>query len=349
MARALWHAERGRASTTPNPVVGAVLVDPRGVVVGVGHHQRAGGPHAEIVALRAAGERARGATLYCTLEPCSHYGRTGPCCVAVVEAGIARAVIAMRDPFPQVAGQGLAYLRAHGVDVRVGVGEEAARRQNAPYLHAVELGRPWVHLKVAVSADGAVAARPGERTAISGPEAARWTQRLRASVDAIAVGARTASVDDPLLTARDVFRHRPLARVVFDRAVSLALDARLVRSVAEGPVMVLASQAAAAGDAARRLHDLGVDVIGTNGTVLDGLRALAARGIHSLLVEGGPVLHRALWDAGVVDRVSVIRSERVLGPEGVLWDVPVPMHELNPRTVALGRDTLLDVDVHRAD
>src|SRR5690606_24346733 len=147
----------------------------------------------------------------------SHYGRTGPCCVAVVDAGIARAVVAMRDPFPQVAGRGLAYLQEHGVAVTLGVHEAEARRQNAPYLHAVELGRPWVHLKVALSADGAVAASRGARTTITGPEAGRWTQRLRASVDAIAVGADTALIDDPVLTARDVFRHRPLTRVVFDR------------------------------------------------------------------------------------------------------------------------------------
>jgi diaminohydroxyphosphoribosylaminopyrimidine deaminase / 5-amino-6-(5-phosphoribosylamino)uracil reductase len=138
MARALFHAERGRASTTPNPLVGAVLVDDEGVVVGVGHHQRAGGPHAEIVALQAAGERASGSTLYCTLEPCSHVGRTGPCCVAVADAGIRRVVVATGDPFPQVAGRGLAYLRERGVDVTVGVGRREARRQNAPFFSVVE-------------------------------------------------------------------------------------------------------------------------------------------------------------------------------------------------------------------
>ena len=240
MARALWHAERGRAATTPNPVVGAVIVSDEGVVVGAGHHQVAGGPHAEVVALQAAGALAAGATLYCTLEPCSHTGRTGPCCVAVAEAGVRRVVVATGDPFPEVSGRGFAYLRERGIEVATGVGRRDARRQNAPFFRAVELGRPWVHLKVAMSLDGAVAARRGERTTISGPEAARWTQRVRGGVDAIAIGAATAHIDDPLLTARDVYRHRPLLRVVFDRQVSLSPSSRLVGSLDAGPVIVIA-------------------------------------------------------------------------------------------------------------
>ena len=349
MARALWHAERGRASTTPNPIVGAVLVDGEGVVVGVGHHQRAGGPHAEIVALQAAGSRAKGSTLYCTLEPCSHQGRTGPCCVAVAEAGVRRVVAATGDPFPQVSGQGFAYLRGRGVAVTVGLGRREARRQNAPFFRVVELGRPWVHLKVAMSLDGAVAARAGDRTPISGPEAARWTQRLRATVDAIAVGSRTARVDDPLLTAREVYRHRPLARVVFDRGVTLRPDSQLARSLDAGPVLVVAAEAAASSEAAVRLRDEGVDVVGTDGTVGGALRVLAARGIQSLLVEGGPTLHGACWQAGVVDRISQIVSEHALGPDAVRWDVPAWLNGWGPRTVPLGHDVLLEADVHRTD
>ncbi len=348
MARALWHAERGRGSTAPNPIVGAVVVDAEGVVVGVGHHQVAGGPHAEIVALAAAGTRAAGATLYCTLEPCSHTGRTGPCCVAVAEAGVTRVVVAATDPFPLVSGRGLAYLRGRGIALTTGVGRADARRQNAPFFRAVELRRPWVHLKVAMSLDGAVAASAGTRTAISGAEAGRWTQRQRGAVDAIAVGARTAVTDDPVLTAREVYRHRPLARVVFDRRIRLSPAARLVATTGEGPVIVLAGPGADAG-AARRLEDRGLEVVATDGTLHDGLRALVDRGIHSLLVEGGPTLQAACWTAGVVDRVSELVADRALGADAVRWEVPTRLSGRHPRVVPLGRDVLLEADVYGTD
>jgi diaminohydroxyphosphoribosylaminopyrimidine deaminase/5-amino-6-(5-phosphoribosylamino)uracil reductase len=349
MARALWHAERGRAATTPNPVVGAVIARDDGVVAGLGHHQAAGGPHAEIVALQSAGSGAAGATLYCTLEPCSHTGRTGPCCVAVAEAGIRRVVVAAGDPFPEVSGRGFAYLRGRGIQVTTGVGRGDARRQNAPFFRAVELGRPWVHLKVAMSLDGAVAARRGERTAISGPEATRWTQRVRGSVDAIAIGAQTARVDDPILTVRDVYRHRPLLRVVFDRRVSLSPSSRLVASLEAGPVIVLAEEAHATGAAAARLRDLGVEVLDTDGSIAGALGALVKRGVHSLLVEGGPTLQAACWAAGVVDRVSELVGDRAFGPDAVRWDVPARLNGWAPRTVPLGHDILVEADVYGTD
>lgn len=349
MARALWHARRGRGSTTPNPIVGAVIVDDDGVVVGVGHHQVAGGPHAEIVALRQAGARASGATLYCTLEPCSHTGRTGPCCVAVAEAGIRRVVVAAGDPFPQVSGRGFAYLRGRGIEVTTGVGKRDARRQNAPFFRAVELNRPWVHLKVAMSLDGAVSAGCGQRTAITGPEAGRWTQRLRGQVDAIAVGGRTASVDDPVLTARDVYRSRPLVRVVFDRRLTLPPSARLVRRRSDGPVVVITTAEAATTPAASQLRDHGVELLVTDGTVKGALAALVTRDVQALLVEGGPTLHRAFWDAGVVDRVSQLVSDRALGADAVRWDVPVWLAGRTPRIVPLGRDVLMEADVYGSD
>ncbi|AMY10981.1 Riboflavin biosynthesis protein RibD [Luteitalea pratensis] len=349
MARALWHAERGRAATTPNPVVGAVIVSDEGVVVGAGHHQVAGGPHAEVVALQAAGALAAGATLYCTLEPCGHTGRTGPCCVAVAEAGVRRVVVATGDPFPEVSGRGFAYLRERGIEVATGVGRRDARRQNAPFFRAVELGRPWVHLKVAMSLDGAVAARRGERTTISGPEAARWTQRVRGRVDAIAIGAATARIDDPLLTARDVYRHRPLLRVVFDRQVSLSPSSRLVGSLDAGPVIVIADGLHADGAAAAGLRGRGVVVQATDGTISGALGALVARGVHSLLIEGGPTLQAACWAAGVVDRVSELVSDCAFGPGAVRWDVPAWLNGWTPRTVPLGRDILMEADVYGTD
>ncbi len=349
MARALWHAERGLASTTPNPIVGAVIVDDEGVVVGSGYHQAAGGPHAEVVALQAAGGRAVGATLYCTLEPCSHTGRTGPCCEAVARARVRRVVVATGDPFPLVAGHGLAYLRGCGIDVTTGVGRADARRQNAPFFRSVERGRPWVHLKVAMSLDGAVAAAAGQRTAISGEEAARWTQRLRGRVDAIAVGATTARVDDPLLTSREVYRHRRLLRVVFDRRAALPLSSRLVQSLEAGPVLVIASDHGGSSPAATALRERGVEVVATDGTIAGALTALVERGVHSLLVEGGPTLQAACWQAGVVDRVSEIVAERALGPDAVRWAVPAWLSGWAPRTVALGPDVLMEADVYGTD
>jgi diaminohydroxyphosphoribosylaminopyrimidine deaminase / 5-amino-6-(5-phosphoribosylamino)uracil reductase len=346
MARALWHAERGRGSTTPNPIVGAVLVNTEGVVVGVGHHHVAGGPHAEIVALQAAGPRAAGATLYCTLEPCSHTGRTGPCCVAVADAGVRRVVAAAGDPFPRVAGRGFAYLRARDIEVTVGVGRREARQQNAPFFRVVELGRPWVQVKVAMSLDGSVAARTGARTSISGPEAVRWTQRLRGRVDAIAIGAGTARIDDPVLTAREVHRHRPLVRVVFDRHAALSPQARLVATIDAGPVVVLADVDGASSPAAARLRDAGVEVLPTDGSVTDGLAVLARRGVHALLVEGGPTLHAACWQAGVVDRISQLVGDRALGPDAVRWTIPAWPNGWAPRTVPLGHDVLMEADVY---
>ena len=350
MARALWHARRGQGSTAPNPIVGAVLVDDEGVVVGIGHHQRAGGPHAEVVALQAAGSLAKGSTLYCTLEPCSHTGRTGPCCVAVAEAGVRRVVVATGDPFPQVSGRGFSYLRDRGIAVTVGVGRRQARHQNAPFFTVVEHGRPWVHLKVAMSLDGAVAARRGQRTAISGPEAIRWTQRCRAEVDAIAIGLGTALADDPILTARDVFRLKPLTRVVFDRAAQLPPGSRLVCSLDEGPVVVVAGALdESAAERAATLQDAGVAVLATDGSVIDGLRMLTTQGVQSLLVEGGPTLHAAFWQAGVVDRVSQLIGEVALGPDAVRWDVPAWLNGWAPRVVPLGHDVLLEADVHGTD
>ena len=227
MATALALAERGRGRTSPNPLVGAVIVDDSGVVVGTGFHERAGEAHAEVHALRAAGARARGATLYCTLEPCSHTGRTGPCAVAVADAGIRRVVAAMQDPYPEVAGRGFAYLRDHGVEVEVGVREAEAQRLNEVFVTNVVARRPFVVAKIAISLDNAVAAAPGARTAISGAASQRHAQRVRAEVAAIGIGSGTLLADDPVLTARDVWRARPLIRVVFDRRLRTPPTARL--------------------------------------------------------------------------------------------------------------------------
>ena len=216
MRKALALAERGRGRTSPNPTVGAVIVDERGVIVGRGAHEKAGEPHAEILALQDAGNRARGATLYCTLEPCAHTGRTGPCAPAVADAGIRKAIIALEDPNPLVNGAGLAWLRSRGVEVNVGTLRDRAEEQNLPFLTAVRLGRPLVILKAAVSLDGKIAAAPGQRTPLTGPAANRFIHRQRAEVDAIAVGSGTVLADDPLITPRGAYRFRTLTRAEID-------------------------------------------------------------------------------------------------------------------------------------
>lgn len=355
MRRALFHAARGRGRTTPNPMVGAVVVTPDGIVVGTGYHEVAGGPHAEVIALAAAGERARGATLYVTLEPCCHWGRTGPCVERIVAAGIARVVTAVEDPDPRVAGGGVRYLREHGVVVTVGTGRREAVRVNAPYFTAVRRRRPFVTMKVALSLDGRVAARPGERTRLTGPDAQRVVHAERAVVDALAVGSRTVQADDPLLTARGAFRARPLTRVVFDSQLATPPTARLFSTLDAGPVIMVVSRPGleAHADRARVLDAAGVHLLVVETRdVGQALARLVPLGIQSVVVEGGVGLHRAFWQAGVVDRVDVWVTPRVLGPEGVPWlrpeelsiaDLPGPRVELH------GCDVRIVADVHRLD
>ena len=212
MRKALQLAERGRGRTSPNPMVGALVVDDDGVIVGRGAHEYAGGPHAEALALCDAGLRARGATLYCTLEPCNHVGRTGPCTRLVADAAISRVVIAADDPNPVAAG-GSAFLRSRGIDVTTGVLAAEALRLNAPFVTWIATGRPFVTMKIAISLDGRIAAGRGERTALTGAAANRRVHLERAEVDAIAVGAGTIAADDPLLTARGAYRSLPFTRV----------------------------------------------------------------------------------------------------------------------------------------
>lgn len=254
MERALLVAERGRGRATPNPHVGAVVARD-GVVVGQGVHVRAGGPHAEVVALEAAAEQARGATLYVTLEPCSHRGRTGPCTERIVAAGVRRVVVATRDPNPLVAGRGVAFLRDHGVDVTEEVGREEAERLHAPFLTWITKHRPLVIIKTAQSSDGFVGT-PGGRLRITGPVADRFFHRQRAEVDAIGVGSETVLADDPLLTPRGAYRDRPLTRVIFDWRGRIPPTARVFSTLEAGPViMFMKDEAAEAGPHAAALTD----------------------------------------------------------------------------------------------
>jgi diaminohydroxyphosphoribosylaminopyrimidine deaminase/5-amino-6-(5-phosphoribosylamino)uracil reductase len=350
MRRALFHAARGQGATTPNPMVGAVLVDADGVVVGQGYHERAGGPHAEVHALADAGARAAGTTMYVTLEPCCHVGRTGPCTQRILEAGVRRVVVATLDPYPHVAGRGVEVLRGAGVTVEVGLEAAAARRLNAGFLSAHERRRPYVIVKAAASADARIAARPGVRTGITGVDAARRTQRLRAAVDAVAVGIGTVLADDPHLTVRDVVRRRPWHRVVFDRQVRLPLHSALVASPDDGQVIMVAPPAALEAHATRvaALAARGVLPLAAE-TLEDGCRRLADLGIQTLLVEGGAALHRSFWAAGLVDRLHLIVAPDALGPDGVplFGGWPVPWTALGDvRAEPCGRDVWIEADVH---
>lgn len=351
MRRALFHAGRAAGVTTPNPLVGAVIVSPDGVVVGQGLHPRAGEPHAEVFALNDAGERARGATMYVTLEPCCHTGRTGPCTRKIIAAGIVRVVVAMRDPNPLVHGKGIEELRASGIQVEVGLLEEEAARLNRAFSIVQTQGRPMVIAKAAMSRDSRIAAAPGVRTQLSSADANRRTQRLRAMVDAIGVGSGTVLADDPMLTVRECFRARPLARVVFDRQLRTPSTARLLSTLDAGPVIILTTAAAVGRQAGRvaALKDAGATLIEGTGELAADLRALVQRDISTLLLEGGAVMHAAAWRAGVIDRVHVIVAPVELGESGlrVFDGVDVPASALSPVTVEqLGPDTWMEADVH---
>lgn len=350
MRQALVLAERGRATASPNPMVGCVVVSAGGVIVGRGYHERAGGPHAEIVALRQAGSRAAGATMFVTLEPCCHEGRTGPCVVPIAEAGVARVVAAMQDPNPRVAGQGIAYLRHRGIAVEVGIGEREARGLNEVFVTAMTANRPFVLLKIAASADARIAAARGLHTPLTSPAANLHVHTTRAWVDAIMVGAETVRVDDPLLTARLVWRPRPLTRVVIDWRLRVPADARLLAPGGVDPVVVVAGEGPAADrpDHVARLRDRGADVVVLRAYDLAGaLAVLHDREIRSLLVEGGAGLHRACLSAGLADRLHLLVTPHVLGPCGVAWDVPLAWSGPPARVVPLGPDVLIDTTVHR--
>jgi len=316
MRRALRLAERGRGRTAPNPVVGAVIVR-RGRVVGEGWHRALGRPHAEVEALRRAGAAARGATMYVTLEPCAHFGRTPPCVGALLQAGLARCVVATRDPDPRVDGRGLRRLRASGMDVRTGVLAGEAEAQNAGYRRAHTTGLPRVTWKVAATLDGRVADAGGRSRWITGAAARADGHRLRAASDAIVVGAGTARADDPRLTARAGRAARQPLRVVVDTRLRLPLGLRLYGpTLAAGTVVACGASAPAARE--RALAARGVRVWRlpeARGRVSPRAlaRRLAREGCHEVLLEGGPTLGSAFLDAGLVQRLVLYTAPRLLG------------------------------------
>ena len=352
MELALEFAARGRGSTSPNPMVGAVLSN-GGRIVGRGHHVRAGAPHAEVVALEEAGAAARGATLYCTLEPCCHTGRTGPCVDRIVEAGVRKVVVGVEDPDPRVDGGGIRNLRARGVEVAVGVGRRRAARLNEAFFTVQKRQRPFVTLKAAVSLDGRIAAARGRQTPLTGRPAQDHAHGTRAVVDAIGVGSETVLVDDPRLTARGRPRRRPFVRVLFDTRMRTPADARVLTTLAHGPVVVMTTDAAvdAWPERAAALEGAGATLerLPARDPALAASRLLGY-GVSDLLIEGGADVHRAAWAAGIVDRVRLYLCPMTLGPAGVPWmtDARLSFVALGPvRTRCLGEDVLLEADVQR--
>jgi diaminohydroxyphosphoribosylaminopyrimidine deaminase/5-amino-6-(5-phosphoribosylamino)uracil reductase len=351
MARALFHAARGSGRTSPNPLVGAVVVSADGVVVGQGFHERAGEPHAEVHALAAAGTRARGATLYCTLEPCCHQGRTGPCVSRIVDAGVVRVVAAVEDPNPAVRGRGFAILRARGVTVEVGLSAETAVALNLPFFTLMRERRPFVILKAATSLDGRIAEAPGRRTLLTSAAANRHAHRVRAEIDAIGVGSGTILSDDPDLTPRGAFRERPLVRVVFDRRLRTPPTARVLSTPDAGPVIIVTTAAAADNaDLRTILEARGAQIeVAADDTFRAALERLAARQVGSLLLEGGAAVHAAAWDEGLVDYVRLYVTPHVLGDGAVplLPDRSFSSAALRERRISpLGPDVLIEGYVH---
>jgi diaminohydroxyphosphoribosylaminopyrimidine deaminase/5-amino-6-(5-phosphoribosylamino)uracil reductase len=344
VALALALGRRGLGNTWPNPAVGAVVVSPDGIVLGRGWTQPGGRPHAETEALKRAGASANGATLYVTLEPCSHYGKTPPCADAIVAAGIARVVSALEDPNPKVAGEGYAKLRAAGIAVDTGIGVEEALRAHAGHIRRVRDGRPHVTLKLAISADGKVALAGRRPVRITGEPATERVHLMRAVNDAVLTGIGTALSDDPLLTCRlPGMEKRSPVRVVLDPLLRLPCTSRLVKTARETPVWVVAS-AAATVDREAALRDLGVDVLRVEGTGRPHLSAtlkhLAGRGITRLMVETGPILAAAFVAADLVDETVLFRALQALGPDAVdaLEAMPLTALTQSPHLVPHGAE-----------
>lgn len=347
MRRALELARAGVGQASPNPCVGAVVLDASGEVVGEGTHIYSRRRHAEIVALEAAGQRARGGTLYLNLEPCCHTGRTGPCSEAVIRSGVRRVVVAMSDPNPLVAGQGLDQIRQSGIEVRLGLCEADARKLNEGFTRWIRTRRPLVTLKSALTLDGKIAL-PDGGGAITGPIARAHVQQLRHAADAILVGIGTVLTDDPLLTDRSgLERGRPLVRLILDSRLRLPLDSRLVRS-AQNDLVVFCTHL----DQARRreLEARGVRVESAGDGPhcdLDAvLRWCGAQSMLNLMIEGGSTINATALAAGVVDKVFLYYAPRLLGPAAVPFaqgqPLPAPLELLVPTLHGFGDDFALE-------
>lgn len=343
MHQAIALAERGRGWVEPNPLVGALVVRD-GKIFGEGWHERFGGPHAEIHALEQAGAAAQGATIYVTLEPCCHQGKTPPCTNAIIQAGIKRIVAAMRDPFPQVDGGGFAQLQRAGIEVVANVGEAEARALNAPFLKLLRTGKPWVIAKWAMTLDGHTATASGDSKWISNEQSRAKVHELRGRMDAIIVGIGTVLADDPMLTARPPGA-RMAARVIFDSKLRIPANSQLVRTAAEVPVLIFHQEAVAAA-AKKNLERSGCQCIAVTaeaGTMVHtALEELGKRRFTNVLIEGGPHLHGSFFDAGEVDEVWAFIAPKIIGSA----DARAPVSGLGAQLIEK-TSALTDVQLER--
>jgi len=354
MQRALELAALGLGRTSPNPAVGAVIVK-EGTIVGEGYHQKAGTPHAEIHALRQAGEHARGADIYVTLEPCSHYGKTPPCVNALIEAGIKRVVAAVLDPNPLVAGQGIKILQNAGIETKIGVLEEPARRLNEAFFKYITTRRPFVALKTAMTLDGKIATREGNSRWITSAPARQYVHQLRNRYDAIMVGIGTVLADDPLLNTRleDASARDPV-RIIIDGQLNLPLDSKIAQTSNNQPTLVYTSRSADQGRE-KALREKGLEIVRVDGTqdnldlrqVMDDL---GKRGLISILVEGGAGLNASLLEQKLVDKLywfiapKIIGGSQAPGPVGgtgaAIMDEAIILHDIQQQQI--GDDLLVE-------
>lgn len=317
MARALQLAELGRGKTSPNPLVGAVIVH-NDRIVGEGYHRKAGTPHAEIHALRDAGEKANGAVMYVTLEPCCHHGRTPPCTKSIIEAGIADVVVGMADPNPLVSGKGIKALKDAGIRVIEGVLEKDVRLQNESFIKYISTKCPFVTLKAAISLDGKVATRTGESRWITGEEARLWVHRMRAANDAIMVGIGTVLADDPLLTVRLDGEYEQPLRVIVDSSLRIPETSMLVKTASEVPTVVAAVQGSYSEAKRAQLERAGLEVwdlpaIKGKVDLVTLMKELGKREITSLLLEGGSTLNASALEAGIIDKFVFFQAPLIIG------------------------------------
>ena len=309
MARALELAEKGVGLVSPGPLVGCVIIDAAGEIAGEGFYVFEDIKHAETVALDTAREKAHGGTAYVSLEPHAHFGRTAPCTDALIAAGIKRVVAPIEDLNPKVSGKGFAHLRSAGIKVEVGLLREEAARVNEAYLHFMLTGRPFVHLKLAVSLDGKIATRTGDSRWVTGPLSRARAHELRHAYDAILVGAGTATADDPSLTDRSgLARRRPLVRVVLDESLRLSHNSQLARTTDEAPVIVFS------GSDSPELRARGVEIAkGARGNLQAMLEDLGSRSLQSVLVEGGATIAGEFLEAELVNKVTVFIAPKIIG------------------------------------
>jgi diaminohydroxyphosphoribosylaminopyrimidine deaminase/5-amino-6-(5-phosphoribosylamino)uracil reductase len=358
MRIALREARKGMGRTSPNPCVGAVIVKD-GEIIARGYHKRAGGPHAEIDALEKAREKARGAVLYVTLEPCNHHGKTPPCSHAVAESGIKKVVIGMLDPNPLVNGSGAEFLRSKGIEVKDGLLEKQCRELNRPFLTYITEGRPWVLLKAGLTLDGKITFRKNSGDAITGPESFKWVHRLRDRCDAILVGIDTVAIDNPSLTTRIKGRRgEDPIRVVLDTKLKISVGAKVIRYNDDRRTWIFCGPSAAT-EKISELQEIGVEIfqvaVGDVGRLdlSEVLKLLGSRQITSLLVEGGAAVHGSFLKAELVDHIQLFYAPFVAGDKGkgVIQGIQtdggredaIKLHDISHRR--LGDDLMISGDV----